>query len=85
MFLAAAVGGTIQAWIVNRYIVAAVMGGGYWDHFIEFFELEPITGPNQACFDFCASSLPFIAGWIAIGAFISGCILVAHAWLKPER
>ena len=85
LFLAAALAGVIQAWIVNRYIVAAVMGGGYWDQFIELFDLEPITGPNQACFDYCAPSLPFFAGWIALGAFVGGCIFVAHAWWKPER
>ncbi|WP_427964229.1 hypothetical protein [Altererythrobacter sp.] len=85
LFLAATVAAIIQSWIVSMYIVAAVMGGGYWDQFIEFFGLEPITGPNQACFDYCAPTLPFIAGWIAIGGFVIGCILVAHAWWKPER
>lgn len=85
LFLVAVIAGLIQAWIVNLFIVAAVMGGGYWDHFIELFGLDPITGPNQACFGYCAPSLPFIAGWIGIAAFSAGCFLVAYAWWKPRR
>ena len=78
LFLAALIASLIQAWIVNLYIVAAVMGGGYWDHFIELFGLDPIVGPNQFCFDYCAPTLPFLAGWIGIIAFLSGCLTVAH-------
>jgi len=85
LFLVAVIAGLIQAWIINLFIVAAVMGGGYWDHFIELFGLDPITGPNQACFDYCAPSLPFIAGWIGIFAFLAGCSMVAYAWWKPKR
>ena len=86
LFLVAVIAGFIQAWIVNLYLVAAVMGGGgYWDHFVKLFELDPITGPNQVCFDYCAPSLPFIPGWIGIAAFSAGCCLLAYAWWKPMR
>lgn len=85
LFLAALIAGLVQAWIVKLYIVAAVMGQPYWDHFVDLFDVDPIVGPNQACFDFCAPSMPFIAGWIGIVAFLGGCFLVAHAWWKPNR
>ena len=85
LFLVALLAGLIQAWIVNLYIVAAVMGQPYWDHFIDMFGLEPIAGPNQACFGYCAPSLPLAAGLIAIVAFLAGWIMVGYAWWKPNR
>ena len=85
LFLVAVVAGLVQAWIVHLYIVAAVMGQQYWDHFTDFFGVDPVVGPNQVCFDYCAPSLPFVAGWIGIVAFMAGWILVASAWWKPKR
>lgn len=85
LFLTALVAGIFQAWIVNLYIVAAVMGQQHWDHFTDFFGVDPVAGPNQVCFDYCAPSLPFVAGGIGIAAFLAGSVLVALAWWKPQR
>jgi len=85
LFLIALVAGIIQAWIVNLYIVAAVMGQQHWDQFTDFFGVDPVVEPNQVCFDYCAPSLPFVAGWIGIASFLVGSILVAFAWWKPAR
>lgn len=84
LFLIALVAGLIQAWIIRLYITAAVMGGSYWDHFIDLFGLEPVVGPNQVCFDYCAPSLPFVAGWIGIVAFFAGWGVLASAWWRPR-
>ncbi len=85
LFLIALISGVIQAWIVQLYIVSAVMGQAYWDHFTGYFNLEPFAaGPNEFCFDYCAPPLPFIAGWIGIAAFCAGWIVLAYAWWKPR-
>jgi hypothetical protein len=87
LFSAALVAGIIQAWIIRLYITAAVMGGGdYWDHFVGVFGGRSVANrPNSFCFDYCAPALPFIAGWIAISAFVGGVFAVLLAWLKPAR
>jgi hypothetical protein len=85
LFLTALISGIIQAWIVSLYIFAAVMGQQYWDQFTDFFGVDPVVGPNQVCFDYCAPSLPFLAGWIGIVAFLAGWIMVAIAWWNPQR
>lgn len=81
LFFVALIAGVIQAWIVQSYIWFAVMGN--WEQFTGFFGLNPIAGPNQICFDYCAPKLPFLAGWIGIASFLIGWILVAYAWWKP--
>ncbi len=74
----------VQAWIVNLYIQAAVLGG--WDQFAAFFGVTaPSSGPDKFCFDYCAPELPFIAGWIAIGAFLSGFFSLICIWWKPAK
>lgn len=81
----ALVSGLIQAWIVRSYITAAVMGGEYWDHFVSVFGGKtPSRGPNTLCFDYCAPDLPFIAGWVALSAFLGGAFFVLLAWWKPK-
>jgi hypothetical protein len=83
LFVAAAVAGFIQAWIVSAYVFAAVMG--QWEQFSDFFGVEPpASGPDQFCFDYCVADLPFFAGWVGIGSFLIGLALVVVAWWKPR-
>ena len=73
----------VQVWITALYINASIMGN--WTWFADTFSLEaPATGPNEFCFDSCAPNLPFVAGWIGIGAFLAGWIVLAYAWWKPR-
>jgi hypothetical protein len=72
----------VQAWIVVLYVNAAVMGN--WEYFSWMFSVAPPAGPNQVCFDFCAAELPFLAGWVGIGSFLSGLVLLVFAWWKPR-
>ena len=84
LFVCSLIAWAIQAWIVQVYIYSAVMGG--WDQFAEFFGVEiPASGPDEFCFDYCAPSLPFAAGWIGISTFLVGWIIVAYAWWKPRH
>ncbi|WP_141243840.1 hypothetical protein [Sphingomonas lenta] len=76
--VAAAMALVVQAAIVNRYIYAAVMGN--WTGFPN----PPASGPDKYCLDYCVADLPFAAGWIGIGTFLLGLLLVAHAWWKPR-
>lgn len=85
LFFVALIAGVIQAWIIRLYLTAAVMRGEYQDHFTDLFGLKPVVGPNQVCFDYCAPSLPFVAGWIGITAFISGVMVLAFAWWRPKQ
>ena len=83
LFLISLIAWAVQAWIVQAYIFSAVMGG--WDQFADFFGVEaPASGPVVFCLDYCAPELPFMAGWIAIAAFVSGWITMAYAWWKPN-
>ena len=84
LFLMSFIGWAVQAWIVEAYIYSAVMG--HWEQFAAFFGVKaPASGPDAFCFDYCAPELPFVAGWFAIVAFISGWAMLAYAWWKPKR
>ena len=83
LFAVSLMAGGVQAWITALYIDAAVMGD--WTWFAETFSVEaPASGPNTFCLDYCAADFPFIAGWIGIGAFVLGWIMLAYAWWKPR-
>ncbi|KHS48752.1 MULTISPECIES: hypothetical protein [Novosphingobium] len=83
LFLVSLLTGAVQAWIVNAYVRSAISGG--WESFADFFGLDaPAKGPAAYCIDFCGPELPFMAGWIAIGAFVSGLMILAFAWWKPK-
>lgn len=71
-----------QSIILRLYINAAVMGD--WTYFSRKFSVAPPHGPNQACFDYCASELPFMWGWIGIVSFAVGVGLVIYSWWKPR-
>ena len=82
LFVGSASAWLVQAWIVTLYVQAAVMG--YWDYFSETFSVPPPAGPNEACFDYCVSDLPFAAGWTGIVSFLLALLTLAHAWWKPK-
>ena len=67
-----------QASVVNAYVHAAVMGD--WTGFPN----PPAAGPEKYCLDYCAADLPFGAGWVALGTFSLGLLLLTHAWWKPK-
>ena len=71
-----------QALILKLYVDAAVLGR--WEHFSKTFSVPPPVGPNQACFDYCASKLPFFWGWIGIVCFLLGVAVLAYSWWKPR-
>jgi hypothetical protein len=73
----------VQVWITALYIDASIWGD--WTWFAEAFSVEaPARGPNDYCFGRCAPNLPFVAGWIGIGAFLAGSIMLVNAWWKPR-
>jgi hypothetical protein len=83
LFTVAVLAGAVQAWIVNAYVRSAMSGS--WDAFAEFFGVDaPARGPAAYCIDFCGPELPFAAGWVAIGAFVCGLMILAFAWWKPK-
>lgn len=71
-----------QANIVRLYIIAAVMRE--WEHFSEVFSVSLPNGPNQACFGYCAPTLPFFWGWIGTLGLISGVAILVYSWWKPR-
>lgn len=71
-----------QAIIVRLYITAAVMGD--WRYFAKTFSVPLPAKPNQICFDYCASELPFFWGWIGIASFLLGLVVLAYSWWKPR-
>lgn len=71
-----------QAIIVRLYISAAVMGD--WSYFSKTFSVPLPAKPNQICFDYCASKLPFFWGWIGIASFLLGVVVLAYSWWKPR-
>lgn len=79
LFMVALVAGIIQAWIVNAYVRSAIRG--VWEPFADAFG---VTAPAKFCLDYCAPELPFVAGWVAIAAFISGLITLAFTWWTPK-
>ena len=83
LFLASFAALAIQAVIVAHYIYSSVLDSN-WESFIAIYGVEPPVGPNQLCFDYCAPKLPFLAGWLGIGAFLGGLISLAYVWLKPR-
>jgi len=73
----------IQVWITALYIEAAIWGD--WTWFADTFSVEaPARGPDVFCFGRCAPNLPFVAGWIGIGGFLTGSIMLVNAWWKPR-
>lgn len=81
LFAGSAIAWALQVWITALYIDAAVMRNWAW--FADTFSVEaPASGPNEFCFDYCAPALPFIAGWIGLGTFVAGWIILASAWWK---
>ena len=75
---------TIQAVIVAHYIYSSVLDPN-WESFVALYGVEPpANGPDVFCFDYCAPKLPFIAGWLGIGAFLSGLISLTYIWFKPR-
>lgn len=82
LFVFSAVAGAWQAVITASWMRTAVMGG--WESFVDTFGGELPYGPNEACFGSCAPDLPFLAGWLSIGSFLTGFVLVAWAWWKPR-
>ncbi len=83
LFAGSFVAWTVQVWITALYIEASIWGD--WTWFAEtFFVVAPARGPDVYCFDRCAPTLPFVAGWIGIGTFLSGLIMLTFAWWKPK-
>lgn len=83
LFVFSLIAGLVQSVILRLFIDAAVIGN--WTHFAKTFSVDaPATGPNVACFDYCAPDLPFIPGWIALAAFSGGAFILAHTWWKPK-
>jgi hypothetical protein len=71
-----------QAIILKLYIDAAVTG--HWTYFSETFSVPLPSEPNQLCFDYCASKLPFFWGWVGIVSFILGVLVLIYSWWKPQ-
>jgi len=74
----------VEAWIVAVYIHSSVLDPN-WESMVHIFGVEPPAhGPGVYCFDYCAPRLPFLAGWIGIGTFLSGLTSLAYIWFKPR-
>ncbi|MEY2855424.1 MAG: hypothetical protein RL030_2556 [Pseudomonadota bacterium] len=80
LFAATAVSTLVQVWVTNFYLYSA--NAQDWTLFLEWFPsyaLPPIP-PGHGCFDDCSPDLPFVAGWIAVAAFVMGFIILARIW-----
>lgn len=82
-FSVSLVASLIEAWIIAFYIESSIAGD--WTVFAETFGVQaPARGPDVFCFGRCAPDLPFVAGWVAIVAFMIGWAIVARAWWRPK-
>lgn len=83
LFLISMVSGAIQSWILYLYFDAAI--SRHWEYFSRMFSVSaPASGPNVFCFDRCVADLPFLAGWIGIGSFLLGLVVLIYTWRKPK-
>ena len=83
LFAFAAMAATLQSVIAANWMNATVIG--HWEWFVDTWGGElPARGPKVFCFDWCAPELPFWAGWLAIGCFASGFVLIAWTWWRPK-
>ena len=75
---------TAQSFVVAQYIHSSIMDPN-WESFAKMFGVEPPpNGPNAYCLDYCAPKLPFLSGWLGIGAFLGGVISLTYIWFKPR-
>lgn len=73
-----------QTIVVTNYIHSSVLDPN-WETFVYLYGVEaPANGPDQFCFDYCAPDLPFVAGWIGIGCFLSALLSLIYIWFRPK-
>ncbi len=84
LFLVSLVALAVQAWTVAIYIQSSILDPN-WETMVQMFGVEaPANGPDVFCFDYCAPKLPFVAGWIGIGAFLAGLLSLIFRWWKSQ-